>query len=119
MQAKLDNYVRTLNTLILIRLDTHSLRRLHDLGTLDQSVRDLALRIERGRKTTDRLLASQTSQIRDLLIEDSMAEKAKEGLIKLGNASNPVYSFRTSKLVKMKSWRPQRDLQVGIQSSYN
>ena len=32
---------------------------------MDQRVRDLALRIERGRITTDRLLANQTSQILD------------------------------------------------------
>lgn len=64
-QTKLDSYTRTLDTLILIRLDTQSLRRSHDLDTLDRNVRDLALRIERGVNTTARLLADQTSQILD------------------------------------------------------
>ncbi|KAL8907653.1 MAG: hypothetical protein Q9171_005769 [Xanthocarpia ochracea] len=65
MQAKLNSCARTLDTLILIKLDTQSLRRSHDIDSLDQKVRDLALRIERGRITTDRLLAHQTSQILD------------------------------------------------------
>ncbi|KAL8915858.1 MAG: hypothetical protein Q9208_008820 [Pyrenodesmia sp. 3 TL-2023] len=65
MQAKLDACTRTLDTLILIRLDTQSLRRSHDLDTLDQGVRDLVLKIERGLFTTERLLAEQTVQIQD------------------------------------------------------
>ncbi|KAL8752393.1 MAG: hypothetical protein Q9199_005772 [Rusavskia elegans] len=64
-QAKLDSHTRTLDTLILIGLDTRSLRRSHDLDTLDRNVRDLALRLERGVNTTARLLADQTSQILD------------------------------------------------------
>ncbi len=65
MQAKLNSCARTLDTLILIKLDTQSLRRSHDIDSLDQRVRDLTLRIERGRITTDRLLADQTSRILD------------------------------------------------------
>lgn len=64
-QAKLDSYTRTLDTLILIRLNTRSLRHSHDLDTLDRNVRDLALRIEQGVNTTARLLANQTFQILD------------------------------------------------------
>ncbi|KAL8840487.1 MAG: hypothetical protein Q9176_003813 [Flavoplaca citrina] len=64
-QAKLNSCTRTLDTLILIKLDTQSLRSSNDINTVDQRVRDLALRIERGRITTDRLLANQTSQILD------------------------------------------------------
>lgn len=64
-QAKLDAYARTLDTLILIRLDTQALRRSNDFNTLDQSVRDLALKIERGRNTTERLLADQTLHIQE------------------------------------------------------
>ncbi|KAL8654961.1 MAG: hypothetical protein Q9226_003228 [Calogaya cf. arnoldii] len=64
-QAKLDCHTRTLDTLILTRLDARLLRRSHDLDTLDQDVRDLALKVERGVNTTARLLADQTSQILD------------------------------------------------------
>ncbi|KAL8995001.1 MAG: hypothetical protein Q9169_005177 [Polycauliona sp. 2 TL-2023] len=65
MQSKLNNCAKALDTLILIKLDTQSLRQSHDIDTLDERVRDLALRIERGRITTDRLLANQTFQILD------------------------------------------------------
>ena len=60
-QAKLDCHTRTLDTLILTRLDARSLRRSHDLDTLDRDIRDLALKLERGVNTTARLLADQTS----------------------------------------------------------
>ncbi|KAI4225318.1 MAG: hypothetical protein LQ349_007087 [Xanthoria aureola] len=63
--AKLNVHIRTLDTLILITLDTRSLRHSYNLDTLDRDVRDLALRIERGVNTTARLLVNQTSQILD------------------------------------------------------
>lgn len=64
-QVKLDRHTQTLDTLILIRLDTRSLRNSQDLDTLDRDVRGLALRIEQGVNTTARLLADQASQILD------------------------------------------------------
>ncbi|KAL8899220.1 MAG: hypothetical protein Q9207_006309 [Kuettlingeria erythrocarpa] len=63
MQAQLNACSQTLDTLILIKLDTQSLRRSYDFETLDQKVRDLALKIERGSTTTKQLLADQTIQI--------------------------------------------------------
>lgn len=63
--ARLDRHTRTLDTLILITLDTRSLRHSHDLDTLDRDVRELVLRIEQGVNTTAELLVNQTSQILD------------------------------------------------------
>ncbi|KAL9640120.1 MAG: hypothetical protein Q9204_000837 [Flavoplaca sp. TL-2023a] len=82
-QAKLNSCTRTLDTLILIKLDTQSLRSSNDINTVDQRVRDLALRIERGRITTDRLLANQTSQILDRF---DQRFDGREGEIRIGQA---------------------------------
>lgn len=77
--AKLDVHTKTLDTIILIKLDTRSLRHSYDLDTLDRDVRDLALRIERGVNTTFQLLADQTSQILDHLDQkfDKQEREAK------------------------------------------
>ncbi|KAL8894958.1 MAG: hypothetical protein Q9192_003936 [Flavoplaca navasiana] len=64
-RLKLEEHARTLDTVILIRLDTQSLRGSHQFNLLDDSVRDLALKLERGSKSTAQLLSNQTSQILD------------------------------------------------------
>ena len=66
-QAKLDKYRQTLDSLLLMKLDTQSLRRSRDIDSLDQSVRELVFRVERGQNTTTQLLADQTRQIQDYL----------------------------------------------------
>ncbi|KAL8878514.1 MAG: hypothetical protein Q9198_003688 [Flavoplaca austrocitrina] len=64
-RLKLDEYARTLDTVILIRLDTQSLRHSHQFSALDDSVRDLAVKLEQGSNSTAQLLSHQTSQILD------------------------------------------------------
>ncbi|KAL9036233.1 MAG: hypothetical protein Q9180_004417, partial [Flavoplaca navasiana] len=64
-RLKLEEYARTLDTVILIRLDTQSLRRSHQFNSLDDSVRELAVKLEQGSKSTAQLLSNQTSQILD------------------------------------------------------
>ncbi|KAL8731258.1 MAG: hypothetical protein Q9181_004345, partial [Wetmoreana brouardii] len=64
-QAKLEKYKQLLDNRLLIRLDTRSLRQSYDIDSLDQSVRDLASRLERGLTTTNQLLADYSRQIQD------------------------------------------------------
>lgn len=64
-QAKLEKHARTFDSLLLMRLDTRSLRQSQDMESLDQRVRDLVSQLEQGRTTTAQLLADQSRQIRD------------------------------------------------------
>ncbi|KAL8660686.1 MAG: hypothetical protein Q9202_006300 [Teloschistes flavicans] len=62
-QAKLEKYKQILDTQLLVRLNINSLKQSNDLNSLDQSVRDLVMKLESGLKTTDQLLAGHIQQV--------------------------------------------------------
>ncbi|KAL8948226.1 MAG: hypothetical protein Q9222_005574 [Ikaeria aurantiellina] len=56
-QAALKEYQQVLDTQILMRLDTSSLRLSQDIDILTKEVRDLAIAMENGQRTVEQLLA--------------------------------------------------------------
>lgn len=62
-ESKLEKYKQILDTQLLVRLDSKSLKQSCDLGSLDRSVQVMAAKLESGLKTTDQLLADHSHQV--------------------------------------------------------
>ena len=64
-QELLEGYQRVLDTRILMRLDTRSLKEMQNFQNLDQSVKELVVALEQGRNTVAHLLAGHSRTIQD------------------------------------------------------
>ncbi|KAL8740009.1 MAG: hypothetical protein Q9184_008543, partial [Pyrenodesmia sp. 2 TL-2023] len=64
-QDLLEKYRRVLDTRILIRLDTRSLKDTQDIQSLEEGVRALALGLEQGHVTVAQLLANYHRQLQE------------------------------------------------------
>lgn len=68
-QELLEKYQRVLDTRILMRLDTRSLKEMQNFQNLDQNVKELFLALEQGRNTVAQLLAGHSQTIKDHIDE--------------------------------------------------
>ena len=64
-QALLEKYQQVLDTRILLRLDSHSLREMQSFHTLDHDVQQLAVALEQGHRTLAQLLANQGQELKE------------------------------------------------------
>jgi hypothetical protein len=65
IQDKLDSYQRILDTRILVRLDSNSIRQTKDFDSLDRNVRDLVTAVNEGRATFAQLIADHAQTLHD------------------------------------------------------
>ena len=63
-QALLEKYQQVLDTRILLRLDSRSLKETQGFHTLDQDIRNLAMALEHGHRTFAQLLADQGQDLK-------------------------------------------------------
>ncbi|KAL8808792.1 MAG: hypothetical protein Q9200_004023 [Gallowayella weberi] len=61
-QEKMERFEKVLNTRILVRLNTQSLKDAHQLDDLEENVKRLALGLEDGCNTVEKLLQAQSHQ---------------------------------------------------------
>ena len=64
-QALLEKYQQVLDTRILLRLDSRSLKEAQNFHTLDQDVRNLVMALEQGHRTFARLLADHSQDLKE------------------------------------------------------
>ena len=75
VQNKLDKYQRTLDTCILARLDAHLIQDRSDFQSLDQSVRDLVIALNRGHNTVAQLLVDLRDHVDRKLDDRAEADR--------------------------------------------
>lgn len=64
-EKKLEKYQNILNTRILSKLDAQSIQQIEQSRSIDQSVKDLAMALRKGRNSVAQLLADQTVIIQE------------------------------------------------------
>lgn len=81
-QALLEKYQQVLDTRILLRLDSRSLKETQSFDTLDQDVRSLATALEQGYRTFARLIADQGQDLKEHIDKgfEKQAQAKAEGL---------------------------------------
>ncbi|KAL8784235.1 MAG: hypothetical protein Q9195_009134 [Heterodermia aff. obscurata] len=81
-QALLEKYQQVLDTRILQRLDSRSLKETQDFHTLDQEVRNLAIALEHGHRTFARLLSDQCQDLKEYIDKgfETQAQATAESL---------------------------------------
>lgn len=81
-QALLEKYQHVLDTRILLRLDSRSLKETQSFDTLDQDVRSLATALEQGYRTFARLIADQGQDLKEHIDKgfEKQAQAKAEGL---------------------------------------
>ncbi|KAL8637496.1 MAG: hypothetical protein Q9228_005239 [Teloschistes exilis] len=98
-QSKLEKYKQILDTQLLVRLDSKSLKQSCDLGSLDRSVQDLAAKLDSGLKTTDQ--KSVAGLLRSLLYQIAAQW---EGMVDLSSDD----SDDPGTLELLRTWTDQR-----------
>ena len=81
-QALLERYQQVLDTRVLLRLDSRSLREAQSFHTLDQEIRNLATALEQGHRTSALLLADQAQDLKKHIDKgfEKQAKAEAEGL---------------------------------------